>query len=106
MINLYKDNNCNAIVFLQDGTSVEVSTDQIHSKNLHHWKDWYCNVGIDSIYIDNDYTVYAGMCKNDNLGNLFDENFSFFTEPNKCKQETCSSCTSDLFSRKFKEKQT
>jgi hypothetical protein len=90
-------------VFLKNGSSIEVSTDQIHSKHLHHWKDWYCNVGVDSIFIDNDFTVYAGNCRNDRLGNLHDKNFSLFKKAMKCKQETCTSCASDLFSTKFKE---
>lgn len=100
--NLYKDENCNAIVYFDNNTKIEVSTDQIFDKNLHYWKDWNCYVGVNSIAIDNDYTVYAGNCRNDNLGNLFDENFALFTSPTKCKQEKCTSCTTDLFSTKFK----
>jgi hypothetical protein len=103
MTNLYKNEHCNAVIFLKDGTSIEVSTDQIHAKKLHHWKDWYCYVGVDSIFVHDDFSVYAGMCKNDYLGNLFDKNFSLFTTPKKCKQDECTSCTADLFSTKFKE---
>lgn len=103
MTNLYKNHNCNAVVFLKDGNMIELSTDQLHSKNLHHWKGWSCNVGVDNIFIDNDYTVYAGMCQNDKLGNLFDENFMLLRTPAKCKQQTCTSCSSDLFATKFKD---
>jgi len=106
MTTLQKNEHCNAVVFLKDGTTIEVSTDQLHSKNLHHWKDWYCNVGVDSIFIDYDYTVYTGNCRNDILGNLYDKNFSLFKNPMKCKQQTCTSCASDLFSTKFKEQVT
>lgn len=101
-VNLYRDNNCNAIVHLKDGTTIGVATDQIHNKNLHHWEGWLCNVGVDSIFIDNDFTVYAGSCRNDKLGNLFTKDFSLFDSPTVCKQKKCTSCTSDLFSTKFK----
>lgn len=101
-VNLYKDNHCNAIVHLKDKSTIEVNTDQIHNNNLHYWEGWFCNVGIDSIFIDNDFTVYAGQCRNDNLGNLFDVNFALFDSPTVCKQKKCTSCATDLFSTKFK----
>lgn len=99
---LKKDQNCNAIVHLQNGDTIEIATDKLYDNNLHHWQGWYCNVGVDSIFIDDDFTVYAGNCRNDVLGNLFDNSFAFFETPNKCKKETCTSCTTDLYSTKFK----
>ena len=101
-VNLHKDNNCNTVVTLKDGTIIEVKADQIYDKNLHHWEGWFCNVGVDSIFVDSDFTVYAGNCRNDKLGNLFDKDFSLFDKPTICKQKKCTSCTSDLFSTKFK----
>ena len=101
-ISLHKNKSCNAVVYLSDGSTIEVNTDQIHNNNLHYWEGWFCNVGVDSLFIDNDYTVYAGNCRNDKLGNLFDKDFALFSAPKKCKQEKCTSCASDLFSTKFK----
>lgn len=101
---LKKDKNCNAIVHLLDGSKLEISADQLYDKNLHYWQGWHCNVGVDSIFIDNDYTVYAGQCRNDKLGNLFDNDFKFFEEPTICKQISCTPCATDLYSHKFKGK--
>ena len=98
---LTEDIHCSAIVELKDGSEVNISANQLYDKDLHHWKGWLCNAGVTSIYIDNDFSVYAGTCKNDNLGNLFDENFKFLTEYTICRKESCTACASDLYTEKL-----
>ena len=100
---LHKDIHCNAIVYTKNGQRIEILANQLFDKNLHRWQGWHCNVGVDSIFIDDDFSVYAGNCKNDKLGNLFSEDFALFVNPTICKRTTCSSCTNDLYSTKFKE---
>jgi hypothetical protein len=100
---LVRDKNCNAIVELKDGQTIEIFAEQLYDKNLHHWKGWYCNAGVDSIFIDSDFIVYAGQCENDNLGNLFNNDFSFLKSPTICRRETCTTCTTDLYTYKSKE---
>jgi hypothetical protein len=101
MILLKKDQYCNTVVQTKNGEKIEIAADQLYNSDLHHWKDWHCYVGVDSIFIDDDYTVYAGNCRNDSLGNLFDPKFQLFQEPGVCKKETCTLCASDLYSTKF-----
>jgi hypothetical protein len=100
---LTQDKNCNVEVELQDGNKINVFANQLFDKELHHWKGWECNAGMDGIYIFDDFTVYSGNCKNDLLGNLFDDNFKLFNKPTICKRETCTSCTSDLYMTKLKK---
>jgi hypothetical protein len=98
---LTEDIHCNAIVELQDGSEIKISANQLYDNNLHHWKGWHCNAGVTSIYIDVDFSVYSGTCKNDELGNLFDENFSFLNDYTICKKERCTACASDLYAGKL-----
>ena len=67
---LTKDHHCNAIVTLNDGTEIEIFANQLLDKNLHYWKGWYCNAGVDRIVINDDFSVHSGRCLNDYLGNL------------------------------------
>lgn len=99
---LVRDHNCNATVVLKDGTEIDVYVHQLVDKNLHHWQGWICNAGVDSIFIESDYTVYSAQCRNDKLGNLFDSSFSLFKDPTVCRSEHCSNCTSDLYLLKKK----
>jgi MoaA/NifB/PqqE/SkfB family radical SAM enzyme len=103
-VKLTKDYHCNAVVELKDGSKIEVFANQLYDKGLHYWEGWYCNAGVTSIYIDNNFEVYSGNCKNDKMGNLFDENFSFLKEQTICKRKLCTACSSDLYAGKSKEK--
>jgi hypothetical protein len=94
---LVKDEHCNAVVTLLDGTQIEVFANQLLDKNLHQWKGWYCNAGVDRIVINDDFTVHSGRCLNDFMGNLLDEDFKLFDKPTICKQEECSLCHGDLY---------
>jgi hypothetical protein len=98
---LTEDIYCNATVELKDGSEINIDAYQLSDNNLHHWKDWHCKAGVTSIYIDDDFSVYAGTCKNDKLGNLFDENFSFLNDYTICKKEKCTECASDLYAEKL-----
>jgi hypothetical protein len=101
MISLKKDQYCNTVVYTKNSETIEIAADQLYDNNLHHWKGWHCFVGVDSIFVDDDYTVYAGNCRNDTLENLFNPDFQLFQKPGICKQKTCTSCASDLYSTKF-----
>jgi hypothetical protein len=97
---LTTDIHYNAEVTLKDGSTVKISANQLYDKNLHHWQGWLCNAGVDSIVIDWNFEVYGGQCRNDYLGNLFDEDFSWLASPTVCKQDSCTSCASDLYANK------
>lgn len=100
MITLNKDQHCNAIVTLLDGTEIEVFANQLLDKDLHYWENWQCNAGVDRIVINDDFTVHSGRCLNDFMGNLMDDDFKLFESPVICKRVSCSLCHGDLYVEK------
>jgi len=94
-----KDINCNAILELANGETIEIFADNLVQKNLNHFKGWQCNAGVERIYIESDFTVYSGQCKNNILGNLFDENFSLIEDYVLCEQNSCD-CAGDIYTTK------
>jgi hypothetical protein len=95
-----RDENCNAIVTLKDGSTINIFANQLYDKNLHNWKGWKCHAGMDGVFIDNDFTVYSGQCKNDCLGNLLADDFNFLKSATICNRDACTSCTTDLYKTK------
>jgi|688.fasta_scaffold00284_6 hypothetical protein len=100
MIALIKDQNCNAVVTTADGQEVAVNASRLYDLGLARWKDWQCSAGKDMIFVDHDFTVYSGQCRNDCLGNLFDQDFKLFDDFSVCKRDECTPCETDLFTKK------
>jgi hypothetical protein len=84
-----------AVVF-KDGTKIDVNSWDLFNKDLHYFKGWSCTAGSDSILIESDFQVWSGTCRNDNLGNLFDDNFKLLQSPTVCTKDQCTTCTIDL----------
>jgi hypothetical protein len=99
MTTLVTNENCNAIVTTSTGDSVAIFADQLIDKRLNFFNGWSCNAGSERIYIEKDFTVFSGQCKNNMLGNLFDENFKILNHPVICKQNSCT-CTGDIYTTK------
>lgn len=99
---LTKDNECNAVVTAADGTQVEISASRLYDLGLAHWQGWQCGAGQTMLFIDHDFTVYGGQCRNDCLGNLFNSNFAIFHKPTTCRRVECTPCESDLYIHKQK----
>jgi hypothetical protein len=87
-------------IVLKDGTTIDVNSQDLFRKDLHHFKGWTCTAGTDSILIESDFQVWSGVCRNDNLGNLFDDNFDLFQSPTVCTRNQCTTCESDLLNTK------
>lgn len=100
MTTLVTNKNCNAIVTVSNGDSIAIFADQLIDKNLNAFYGWKCRAGVERIYIDRDFTVYGGQCKNDSLGNLFDDNFEILKNPVLCQQKLCL-CTGDIYTTKM-----
>jgi MoaA/NifB/PqqE/SkfB family radical SAM enzyme len=98
---LTADERSNAIVELANGESIAIDAVQLVDKNLTNFKGWQCYAGVERMYIDPQFKVYSGQCRNDYIGELFDNNLSLFTEPTVCKQEKCV-CVADIFTTKIK----
>ena len=90
--------NYNCAVTLDDGRTVKVYASWLHNERLDQWQGWICAAGAKRLYVDKNFDVYSGECRNDYLGSVI-EGFSLL--PNTvCRQSTCSGCTDDLLVEK------
>lgn len=87
-------------VVLKDGTKIDVNSYDLFNKDLYHFKGWTCAAGTDSILVESDFQVWSGICRNDNLGNLFDDNFNLLQSPTVCTKDQCTTCPTDLINAK------
>jgi len=80
-----------------------INTEVLKRNNLNKWKEWTCFIGIESLYIEHDGSIYRGMCmQGDKLGNITDK-INWPTEPIVCKLDYCT-CTVDMCTKKVKDK--
>ena len=84
-----------------------VNSLRLYNEGQHHWLNWICNTGIDTINIDNDLNVYNGACRQDYLGNIHEvflsnTKLNLPKTPTICKQNTCTGCSLDLQTTKYK----
>ena len=93
---LVESKTADCTVVLKDGTEIDIESWELWRNNLHHFKGWTCAAGSDTIIIESDFQVWSGVCRNDNLGNLLDDNFSLLKEMTICTKNQCTTCTSDL----------
>jgi MoaA/NifB/PqqE/SkfB family radical SAM enzyme len=92
----------NIKLYLNNGNILETNTDVLKSNNQNSWKDWNCYIGVDSIYVQHDGTVYRGNCmQGESLGKLGD-NLEWPKNTIICPIKWCS-CNSDMIVRKFKK---
>ena len=97
---LVESTTADCTVVLKDGTRIDVNSWDLFNKDLHHFKGWTCTAGIDSIIVESDCQVWSGVCRNDNLGNLFDDDFSLLQSPTICTKDQCTTCPADLINTK------
>jgi hypothetical protein len=97
---LVESKTADCTVVLKDGTRIDVNSWDLFNKDLHHFKGWACTAGTDSIIVESDFQVWSGVCRNDNLGNLFDDDFSLLQTPTVCTKDQCTTCPADLINNK------
>lgn len=85
----------NCEITLDNGEKYQISANWMHNNDLDHWKGWNCDAGYRRLDIDKNFDVYSAQCKNELLGNLFNE-WSMYDSPSKCLRERCTGCTDDL----------
>jgi hypothetical protein len=100
MIKFDKDLDCNAVITTADGQEMPIRAYRLFDAGLAKWKGWECHAGKDMIFVDHDFTVFGGQCRNDYLGNLFDANFKLLSDPTICKRQECTPCEADLLVKK------
>jgi hypothetical protein len=90
--------NYNCKVTLDNGEEYLMYANWLHNEKLDSWQGWHCNAGATRFYIDKDFNLWDGECKNTNLGSVFgDWNVNTNTT---CSRKTCTGCTDDLMTAK------
>ena len=83
---------------------MEKNTDELQTKNLNSWTGWHCYVGIDSLYVQHNGTVFRGDClAGSEIGKLGGK-INWPVEPLICPLKWCH-CNAVMPVRKYKEKQ-
>jgi hypothetical protein len=92
----HKNYNCKITTDM--GEEYLVYANWIHNNRLDSWQGWSCDAGHTRFYIDKNFNVWDGECKNRQLGNVL-TNWAPITD-NVCRRSTCTGCTDDLLTRK------
>ena len=92
--------NYNCQITTDTGEEYRVYANWIHNNNLDYWKGWSCDAGKTRFYIDKNFDVWSGECRNNHLGNALEE----WTPKHDtvCLRERCHGCTDDLLTKKQK----
>ena len=92
--------NYNCIVTDSTGKQLKVYANWLHNNQLDQWEGWACTAGSQRLYIDAELNVYSSECQNDLLGHIDD--WKLLEKPTTCKRKTCTGCTDDLITTKWK----
>lgn len=84
--------------------SIEKNTDELKSKNLNSWEGWKCFIGVDSLYIQHDGTVFRGNCLQGKALGKLGQTIDWPKKPVTCAIKWCT-CNADMVVRKVKDKQ-
>lgn len=91
--------NYNCRITTDTGEEYLVYANWMHNKNLDAWQGWQCDAGNTRFYIDKNFDVWSGECRNNLLGNALTE-WNIKTDT-ICDRPTCTGCTDDLITRKY-----
>lgn len=81
------------MVRLNDGTTWKTSAVQLVNSGVHNFPKWVCAIQ-DSLWVDNDGVVWAGNCRFQKLGHLY-EGFEPLSAPVTCDGRLCM-CVTDV----------
>lgn len=95
---MIKHHNYNCKITSDDGETHLVYANWIHNNGLDTWQGWQCDSGRTRFYIDKDFEIWGGECRNDMLGNVLD-NWELKLN-SVCNRVTCTGCTDDLITTK------
>jgi hypothetical protein len=96
---LIKHYNYNCRATDQDGQEHLVYANWLHNEGLDKWQGYCCDAGHTRFYIDKNFDVWSGECKNNYLGNVI-QDWNIKTDT-VCTQATCTGCTDDLITKKY-----
>ena len=91
--------NYNCQVTDDQGQQHLVYANWLHNQGLDTWQGYHCDAGHTRFYIDKNFDIWSGECKNDKLGNVLD---SWAPKTDAiCQRQTCTGCTDDLITSKY-----
>jgi hypothetical protein len=93
--------NYNCTITLDSGEQYNVYANWIHNQGLDQWQNWHCDAGHTRFYIDKNFDIWSGECKNDHLGNII-TGWNLKTDTT-CNRPTCTGCTDDLITTKHEK---
>jgi len=94
--------NYNCTVTLDDQTQYKIYANWMHNNQLDQFQDWHCEAGATRIWIDKNLNVWSGECANDHLGDMHTD-WNLLPKPTTCQRKTCTGCTDDLLTKKWKQ---
>ena len=76
---------------------------ELISNHFNNWRDWYCNIGIETICVDFYGNLKRGWCNvGGNFGNISDKIINFPKKPILCNKSQCS-CGQDIMTTKVRK---
>jgi hypothetical protein len=96
---MIKHENYNCRATDEQGHEHLVYANWLHNEGLDTWQGYHCDAGHTRFYIDKNFDVWSGECKNNHLGNALTD---WSPKTNTvCNRTTCTGCTDDLITRKY-----
>lgn len=92
----------NMRIYMEDGTFYETNADNIKIQSKNNYANWHCYIGIDTIYIQDDGSIFRGYCMAGNKIGHISEDINWPTSPIICPFKYCE-CVADIVTRKAKE---
>lgn len=92
----------NMRTYAEDGSYIETNSDNIKIKSQNQFKGWHCFIGVDTIYVQDDGSIFRGYCMAGNKIGHISENIVWPNSPIICPLKYCE-CVADIVTRKAKE---
>ena len=99
-LDMIKHDNYNCKITDDAGETHLVYANWMHNENLDTWHGWHCDSGNTRFAIDKNFKIWGGECRNDYLGNILGD-WNIKTD-SVCKRTTCTGCTADLITTKYR----
>ena len=94
----------NTFIHYSDNREMKIlHANDVIKLHLNQFKDWKCNVGIESLMINWDGEVHRATCRvGGSLGNIYNGTFNIPTDPIICDRNFCT-CAADIPITKINE---
>lgn len=92
--------NYNCEITLDSGEKFKIYANWMHNEKQDSFQSWRCDAGYTRFLIDKNFDIWDGECKNSHLGQVLG-NWEL-NSSTICKQLTCTGCTDDLITAKYK----